>query len=406
MGLRGLALIGLALLLVSCEGGAPRLRLVAGDLPIDRDVAGALAELMAADPAVAIDLLPTPLEGSAALDAIDRGRADLALVENNIAFRPTIRTMLPVYSSVLHIAYRRGRDASNGRTLLAGATVFAGTPGSPARAMLERIIPRLGLTPAELTFVNDLDSGPDVVVVFAPISPDRIDRLSDYELFSLGTPAEIGKGGLVDAVSLMFPQLRPFIIPEGVYGEKTLQPVVTLAVDTVLVSSERLNAATAYDLVERLLALRNAVAAERPGMFRALSDDFDPASFTFAIHQGTRAYQLRNAPSVYERFAGVVEAALTVFIAVGSAMLAFFRFIKFRRKNRIDRFYRDLLDVRQRLAESLSEQQRADLAERLRSLENEAFQLLISERLAADESFRIFMSLLGEVRGELAASGD
>ena len=181
--MKGFALIGLALLLVSCDGRVPRLRLVAGALPVDRDVAGALAELLTADTAVAVDLLPSPLEGSAALDAIDRGAADLALVANNVAFRPTVRTVLPVYSSVLHIAYRRGLDASDGQTLLRGATVFAGTPGSPTRAMLERILPRLGLTPAELTFANNLDSGPDVVVVFAPISPDRIDRLADGGIF-------------------------------------------------------------------------------------------------------------------------------------------------------------------------------------------------------------------------------
>ncbi len=403
-GMKGFALIGLALLLVSCDGRVPRLRLVAGALPVDRDVAGALAELLTADTAVAVDLLPSPLEGSAALDAIDRGAADLALVANNVAFRPTVRTVLPVYSSVLHIAYRRGLDASDGQTLLRGATVFAGTPGSPTRAMLERILPRLGLTPAELTFANNLDSGPDVVVVFAPISPDRIDRLSDYELFSLGTPLEIGRGGAVDAVSLMFPQLRPFIIPQGVYGKKTLQPIVTVAVDTVLVGSERLQAATVYDLVERLLALRNALAAERPGWFRALSDDFDQASLTFAAHAGTRAFQRRNAPTVYERFAGVVEAVLTAFVAVGSAMLALFRFARVRRKNRIDRFYRQVLDVRQRLmSESLSEEQRAGLDQRLRLLENEAFDLLMAERLAADESFSIFLSLLGEARRELAS---
>ena len=304
---------------------------------------------------------------------------------------------------MLHIAYRQGRDASNGRTLLQGATVYGGPPGSAARAMLERVVPAVGLSNKDFSFVANLDSQPDVIVVFAPISPERIGQLAGYELFSLGTPQMVGKGSVVDGVALMFPQLRPFIIPEGFYGAITREPIVTVAVDTVLVSSDKLNPAVAYDLVERLLAVRASVAAQRPGLFRSLSEDFDPGSLTFAIHEGTRAYQTRNTPTIYERLAGVVEAALTLLVAVLSGSFAVVRFIKVRRKNRIDQFYKDVLEVRRVAQEPLTVDERQALDEKLRRLEADAFEQLIDERLAADESFRIFIALLGEVRQELAA---
>ena len=401
--LKLLPLVVLTLALAGCDRQAPRLKLVAGALRVDQDTAGALAGLMADDPVVAIDLSPTALEGDAALDALDAGEADLALVENSLNFRPTIRTVLPLYSSILHIAYRRGHAATDGRALLDGARVFAGAPGSPARAMLERIVVGLGLTNDDFSLVADLNAEPDVIVVFAPFSPERISQLGDYELYSLGTPQMIGEGSTVDAVSLLFPQLRPFVIPQGAYGDKTQRPIVTVAVDTVLVSSERLEPAVAHDLVERLLELRAAIAAQRPGLFRSMSADFDAQSLTFALHAGTRAYRQRDAPTIYERFAGVVEVALTVLLATLSATFAGLRFVKFRRKNRIDRFYGEVLAIRTAMDEPLSADQRQGLSQRLRALENEAFEQLIRERLAPDESFRIFISLASEVRQELAA---
>ena len=63
----------------------------------------------------------------------------------------------------------------------------------------------------------------------------------------------------------------------------------------------------------------------------------------------------------------------------------------------LDTFYERVLAIRERAA---SEPVDA-LLEELGALEKEAFGLLIAERLAADESFRIFTELLGQVRSEL-----
>ena len=48
--------------------------------------------------------------------------------------------------------------------------------------------------------------------------------------------------------------------------------------------------------------------------------------------------------------------------------------------------------------------ERNETISRVRELQTEAFQLLVDEKLAADESFRIFITLSNDVIDELKAS--
>ena len=80
----------------------------------------------------------------------------------------------------------------------------------------------------------------------------------------MGTPQEIGNGGTVDAAVLLNPHFRPFVIPVGTYGESTPEPIVTIAVDKILVTRSDLDSAVVYDLISDILRLRPALAAKRP----------------------------------------------------------------------------------------------------------------------------------------------
>ncbi len=60
-----------------------------------------------------LTLGPSVPDGDAALAALDDGTADLAIVENSVAYRnPTVRTVAPLYPSVLHIGVRPGRKGN------------------------------------------------------------------------------------------------------------------------------------------------------------------------------------------------------------------------------------------------------------------------------------------------------
>jgi hypothetical protein len=138
-------------------------------------------------------------------------------------------------------------------------------------------------------------------------------------------------------------------------------------------------------------------------LFQDLSGDFKSSSSTFIIHPGAQAYSQRNAPTVYERYSGIAEVAVTVLIALSSAIFAAVRIYRMRRKNRIDTFYSAVIAIKKSIDKTSTEKERQKKADEIRSLQLTAFELLVDEKLAADESFRIFVTLSNDVLRQLGA---
>lgn len=388
-------------LLAGCERGPTELRLVAPSSDLDFEIVTDLAATLNEGSEFRLVIGDEQQPGEVALDKILAGEADLALVSNYLPFREHVATVMPVYPSVLHIAYREGRDASDGFTLLDNAKVFAGAEGSASRLMFERIADRIGLNADQYSYVENttLSEDPelDIAVIFAPVSPQRRTELAGFNLYSFGTPADIGTGSIIDAATLLNPPLRAFVIPASTYGAANTDPVVTVAVDKILVARHDLSPSVVYDLVNAVRRARPALAANRPGLFDRLGDSFDVSKSTFVLHSGTQNFLQRDEPTIYERYSGVAEVVVTLMIGVISASFALFRIIKIKRKNRIDEFYSAALAIRDKLTASQSEDDVYLAVEEIQALQDKAFAQLVDEKLAADESFRIFMSLSNDI---------
>ena len=407
--LRQLSILAACLFtLTACDEAPHTLRMVTPTESVDASIAAEISELIKTDASVRIDLTTIELAEEAALDAVESGDADLALVSNNLPFRSGIATVMAVYPTVLHIGSREGTGALNGADAIRGASIYAGLEGSSSRLMFERITKRMGLAQHEYHYVGGLEEAPDFIIGFSPISPDRIeefrslrDEFPEFALSSMGTPDDIGSGGIIDAAVLLNPHFQPFVIPVGTYGELTSEPVVTVAVDKILVTRSDLDATAVYDLVNEILRLRPALAAKRPGLFQQLTDDFDTSRSTYVLHPGTQAYLQRSAPTVYERYSGVAEVIVTLIVAIGSASIAAVRVFRMRRKNRIDSFYTQTIALGRSVSAATPPDEVERVIREVRGLQNTAFDLLIDEKLAADESFRIFITLSNDVLRKL-----
>ncbi len=387
-----------------CERDQAQLLLAKPSSPIDAEIVQDVVALLGPNAEVSISLSENSHTEESALDTLISGDADLALVSNNMPFRAGISTVTPLYPTVLHVGYVGQQEFESGIDMFRGARIFAGPKGSASRMMFERFTSRSGLTADQFTFIEDPDDErPDVFVVFAPISPDRLEEYPDIRLFSSVSPDDLGKGSTIDAAILLNPQLRPFVIPIGTYGAATPEPVLTVAVDMLLVARSDLSESLIYDLVRDLSRLRPALASQRPGLFQPLADDFNAANSTFVLHPGLVAYLDRNEPSIYERYSGIAEVLVTILVAVISASFAGVRIYHMRRKNRIDTFYTDVIAIRNSLDESSSSEDRASAAQKIRDLQNRAFEMLVDEKLSADESFRIFISLSNDALRDLGA---
>lgn len=401
-------LIGL-LALTGCSEFDRELRLVTPELRIDRAIAEAFTRQFDEEADLRIVLVASPEPGGRELEMLKSGAADLALVANIEPYDPDIATVVPLYPTVLHIAYRLPPDGS---TLdqpdllneLSRGRVYAGAAGSPSRLLLETAARQNGMDPALINYVDDGQDCVEVIVIYAPVIPELekpLTRCGDYRLYSLGEPDSVGTGSPVDAIPLFNPQLSPFVIPAGTYGPLTPGPVLTLAVDQLLVARKGVPDGVIYDLLREILRLRPSLANIQPGLFQRLTDRFDASGSTFVLHPGAQAYINRDEPDLYERYSGVAEVVVTLIIGLVSGTYAVFRILSIRRKNRIDEFCRQALDLRDEAAAMGSDTARSNAVASLRVLQERAYAEMIDERLSADESFRIFITLTNDLMADL-----
>lgn len=395
-----LPLLVLSVVLAGCERGPVELILANPSSPIDQDVADSLTELFGRESRIRFDLTESRMQEEAAIEELLAGTVDVALISNNMPYRDGIMTVIPLYPTVLHIGQTGQKEFDDLADLIRGSSVFAGPEGSASRVMFEQSTRRLNLQDDEYSFVENRQR-PDVIVVFVPIQTNSSRGISSLRLISMGPPDSVGKGSIVDAATLLNPYLRPFIIPAGTYGKATPEPVLTLAVDKMLVARRGLDSSIIYDLVNELVRLKPALSAQRPGLFQNLTGDFDASSSTFVLHPGAQAYLQRDAPSVYERYSGIAEVGVTILIALISAGYGGLRLFRMRRKNRIDTFYSQTIKLRNSVTSNTSNDERRDIVASVRDLQNTAFEMLVDEKLAADESFRIFITLSNDVLTEL-----
>ena len=394
--------LALSLLLGGCSQTPATLRIVSGPPQGNEQVAAMLAtgsEEVGAS--VRLTAGEAVAGGDQALAALTQGRADLAIVENSAGYRySTVRTVAPLYPSVLHIGIRPDKRADTLAQVLRGATVYAGSEETPARQLLERMKLLYGWRGIEFSYADSLESRPDVVFVFAPLSPRSAPLLDGYELFSLGSAADVGGGSAADGLALVAPFLRSFVIPEGTYGPFTPTAIATVALDTLLVAREDTPIVVVYELIHSIEIMGPLLAAQRPDLAIDELETFDISHVTFPVHPGTMAFRRRNDPGFAERASSIFEMGVTISVALFTALFALVRFLRGRRKGRIDKFYSAVLEIRSKLVQEPSPERRRSYVAELRTLRADAFALLIKEKLAADDSFRILQTLIYDVIGE------
>lgn len=431
---RIIAVIAACLLITACSKSEHELRLIQPRLAIDQKIATDFAGVMSEHSSIRIELVDhdEDLQRSG-IEALLADRADIALVSNNEAYASGITTVMPMYANVLHVLIQRDfvRDEQDEvlssralLDLLTSVRVFAGPPGAPSRVMLQEYAAEEGIAEDDIQFVEQMGSDdatvvqmgaadqncedwPEVVVLFAPVLRDIEGRIKtcreqDYLLVGLGRADSTSAGSAIDASTLLNPSLKAFVIPAGVYGPRITQyATISLAVDKMLVARHDVSVAAVYDLVSEVLRLRPALAANEPTLFHGLNEDFNSSDSTFVLHPGAQAYVERDEPSVYERYSGIAEVAVTLFVAVFSGLFAAVRVYNIRRKNRIDVFYSEAIRLRKTVSDESSNSERNSVITQIRMLQTKAFEMLVDEKLAADESFRIFVTLSNDIIDEL-----
>jgi len=376
----------------SCDDKPEKIRILYSvDEPIGQ-IAKTLKEVIEREHDLEVELIIG--EGSIAnLDSLSKNKADLTIVENYVPFRKDVKSILPFYPQVLHIFYTSDTIPESFEKLLYGNKVFIGAPGSTTHRFMLDLFDYFSLDRSQFQIARDPFEY-DVLVGFTDII--KMDFLAGFEghkLYSFDDVLKFGKGSIVEGISLTYPQVRPFIIPELTYGSLTTMPVMTLSTDAVLVARSDIPDQLIYDITKSIFQDRQEFTSIGPLLYIDLNEDFDRSKLNFPLANGARIYLDRDEPGFLERYAELGGVLFSVILALITAVLSVSRWQNQRKKDRVDVFYAALMNIKNKLAGASTIHQGLGLIKEIKNAEKRAFQMLIDEKLVANESFRIYMEL-------------
>ncbi len=390
----------IALVLVGCETQDRQLRLIhSAELPAP-DIAAKIKIALESE-GFLVELHSDKTENI--LNRLVSGDVDLAVAEEPDGMVGGLTTIAPLYPSILHVMHRKDVAPKSFQELITGKQVYAGPPGGAAQRLLKSFGQDFRVPPSSYTVNDDPWSvTPEVFFILGGfLEPASADRLADYTLFSFGPPSELGQGTVAEGLALTHPNINTFVLPTGIYGPFNDKPVLTLATRSVLLATDTLDDALAYEITEKLIRHSQDLSDHYTLVSQELNTNFDPSTLTQPLHPGARRFVDRDKPGFIERYVEVIALAITLLAAVGSGMLALYRYGKQRKKDRVDVYYRKILDLRQKIRSDMSQSDLSGIATEVKDVQEEVFALLIDERVSADETLTIFLDLSNQVLKEL-----
>ena len=155
------------------------------------------------------------------------------------------------------------------------------------------------------------------------------------------------------------------------------------------------------ELLKMIVEERPELSTYHPALFTGIDDSFKPRELNFRTHPGAVDYLNRDSPSFFERYAELSTLVITLLLTFLSGVLAFQRWRKQAKKDRIDLYYAELLNIRSMIPE-LSETDREKMLLSVKQIETRAYEQLINEHLLANESFLILLTMCNNIRSELS----
>ncbi|MEM8501450.1 MAG: TAXI family TRAP transporter solute-binding subunit [Pseudomonadota bacterium] len=340
--------------------------------------------------------------------ALRQGEIDLAILEQPATPSTDMAVLLSLYPSVLHVIAKPGMtdDADKGaylQDIVAGHSLYAGPPGSAGYSLVERLVAD-GVLPDKTQFElmdSPLGRDPDVYVVFGGIlSADALKRLKGFELVGLGNIDELGQGSWVEGIAIRFPNLDPAIIPQGLYQSIGQEPTLTLAVQTLLLARPDLDVNQAYEVTSSVIQKMPEIRAIYPLADSKFGDDERQNLLNLPMHPGATRYFNRDAPGYLERYAELLAFIVTALVALTSLMVALVRIRRQARKDRIDVYLDELIQLRRAMDENNLAAE--SVAKDVKDLQATVAEMVVQERIAADSSFVAFINLSNQVLAEAA----
>ena len=391
-------LVALSLpLLAACSREPTELRMLP---PVDTNFDPSSVQLIFSEHSNARLIPAETARGMSPLQALTSNMADISVVENSATFVSGVRVILPIYESVLHVLVKQGIVPSGSGQSLRGASFYITNNSEAGHNFVDLLTRRQGLGADDFRKSQQFEPGvTDVIVHFGPVDTDDISWYRPgYAFSSLNGRFNPQRKFYEEGVGYIAPRMRPKVIPALTYNiPGNEQPVLTVSVEALLVTRRDVPESLIFGVTKTLLEQKPRFTAAAPSLFDGVTESFDRYSLSFPLHSGARRYLERDEPGLLERYAETINLLVYLVFMVMTGFLGLARWRARRKKDRIDTFYIRVLAIEERIQRDNHDLLREELA----ALESEAFDSLIREKLAADESFRIFTDLMARSRRQL-----
>lgn len=312
-----------------------------------------------------------------------------------------IRSIWPVGTQVLFIVHRADNRAPTLAELVRGKQIGVATQGSGSLQLIGALLAHHGLDPASYTTrrctyeQNWPSDSVDVSFILRPTSDTLMRKLiadPRYRLFSLDVPRYSEQSSFVDGFCLNYPFARPYFLPRGALGTVPTAPVLTVAVDMVLVCRASQDPGQVARLVGTLVEHRSQLVSDNV-VFQDMPTSLEGRTLQYPLHEGVQQYLERDKPTFFERYAETIGLLITLLSLGYAGLVTVTQTRKRRRKNRIDTYYTIVVDLEQRAPQLNSTAEVLTELRRLDQTRHKALEELAAERLDADASFVILLDL-------------
>lgn len=337
------------------------------------------------------------LSAQAVIDSMETGSLDMGIVENLVNVGEGINTVVPIFTNVLHLFHKEHLDITSIEDMFLDRSVYIGVEGTALYEFMMSFFEYYGLDMSRL-HVQSTSTESDVIAVFSVImTSEKLLTFDGYKLYSMASTEEVNhKGSEVDGLVLKFPRMKPFIIPRKTYGSLTDEPVATIATDMMYVVREGMGKTAVLDLTRSIFAHRDKFVHINSSFYFGIIEQFDRSKLSHPLHEGARAFLDRNEPNFLERYAEIGGVIFAILIAITSGVVSLSKWKKRHKKDKVDIFYANLLAIKSQIPLVNSAQLARQKIQEIKDEQHKAFKMLISEKLEANDSFRIYMELSRE----------
>ncbi len=344
---------------------------------------------------------------------IMENRADFAIIQNTLNYgslqysekeiNNKIRTVVPLYSQILFVIYHDSIHNDNIIELFKGRRIGLGPKSEATDWFVKRVLSYFGLKQDEYTAIytdypeNMVNDNIDISCSVTSFNNKRIQELMkqpNLRLFSFDQLSNVEIGGsTINSLSLRNTTLIPRIIPKYTYFNKPETPILTVSTNAILVCRADMDEEVIYEISQSIFDHKSLIVNTNP-IFNIINENFSTSELRFPLHTGVKMYLDRAKPGFLEKYAEVMALLLTITVLLFGAFTSLNGWQKQRKKDRVDVYYQKVIDIDQYIEIVKSSNELQKLENQLFSIRNDAFDLLINEKLSADDSFNIFLNLL------------